>query len=67
MKKWMSAIVNSYSTSRQAQLGCQGPYRVLIALSVFVCMELVGLGLITAMCLLIGDYENQKAGPVASG
>lgn len=29
--------------------------------------ELVGLGLITAMCLLIGDYKNQKAGPMASG
>lgn len=52
---------------RQAQSGCQGPYRVLIVLSVFVCVELVGLGLITAMCLLIGDYGNQKAGLVALG
>lgn len=60
-------MVNSYSTSRQARSGCQGPYRVLIALSVFVCVELVRLGLITAMCLLIGDCGNQKAGPGGIG
>lgn len=47
---------------RQTGPGRLSPYRALIALSLFVWVELVEWALITAMCVLIGGSVIKRLG-----